>query len=456
MKKNPIIFIAMLIALAFTSCQMNTDDSDNIPDSSYAVAIADNLKDGSANGKIATDKESAKAGETVTLTITPNSGYVLDSLSVKMLNAEITATISDDKTSATFTMPEKDVAINVTFKAATVTPTDDNGGEEVEDPVDDTPAPTPTTPTEATSYKVVYNDQELKAGLTLEQVNAYITQISLVETTDYSINKVKGEVILTDSGYNKLNNYFATNGEPTTTEPTDTTDDGVVYAACRIFLPTVVEHGTIKITNKGKDGNVVKKVYKDNTGVYPGADEGDTIELTLHPDSDWEPYGYFKYENELTVENAFGEKLILTRGRNIYYWTFTMPKTYVKVELPYGFEKPYSLTLDKPTNKTAKIFDPIGATVGKRKPGDVVYVMVVGNEVPRIEGLKRNGAYKYDDITFKNITEEVSSFVENNCTYVKVDVNDYPVANGSWDLAGAHFYSFIMPRDSITIKLTDN
>ena len=439
MKKSPIIFIAMLIALAFTSCQMNTDDTGANPvvpttptdETEYAITIV------ASHGTVELDKTKAKAGETVRLTITPDSGYVLDSLSVKTSDTKITPTIADDKTSATFTMPKGNVSVEASFKTATATPA-------------------PTTPTEATSYAVVYNDETLKSGLTLAQAEAYIAQIQLIETTDYSINKTTGIITLTASGYEKVEPYID-NGKLPTTPTTDGDDDGVVYAACRIFLPTVMEHGTIKITNKGKDGNsVVEKAYKDNTGVYPGADEGDTIELTLHPDSDWEPYGYFKYENELTVENAFGEKLILTRGRNIYYWTFTMPKTYVKVELPYGFEKPYSLTLDKPTNKTAKIFDPIGATVGKRKPGDVVYVMVVGNEVPRIEGLKRNGAYKYDDITFKNITEEVSSFVENNCTYVKVDVNDYPVANGSWDLAGAHFYSFIMPRDSITIKLTGN
>lgn len=47
MKKNPIIFIAMLVALAFTSCQMNTDDSVVIPPTptteatSYTVVYGD-------------------------------------------------------------------------------------------------------------------------------------------------------------------------------------------------------------------------------------------------------------------------------------------------------------------------------------------------------------------------------------------------------------------------------
>ena len=359
MKKNPIIFIAMLIALAFTACQMNTDDTG--------------------------------------------------------LNSDVPSTT--------------------------------------------------TTTTEATSYTVVYGDQELKSGLTLAQAEAYIAQIQLIETTDYSINKTTGIITLTASGYEKVEPYIDNDNLPTT-PTTDGDDDGVVYAACRIFLPTV-EHGTIKITNKGKDGNsVVEKAYKDNTGVYPGADEGDIIEIELRPDSTdvWDAYKYFEYENELTVKDALGQKIDLTGVVKVCsypVYTFTMPKTYVKVELPYGFEKPYPLTLDKLTNTTAKILDPYNATVKTKKPGEEVYVMVVGYKVSSINGLNKNETYKFEDITAEVVKTryvyayDYDGYTEEG-TGVKIGGKGYTVADGSWDLAGAHFYSFIMPRDSITIKLTGN
>ena len=360
MKKNPIIFIAMLIALAFTSCQMNTDDTG--------------------------------------------------------INSDVPSTT--------------------------------------------------TTPTEATSYRVVYNDQELKAGLTLELVNDYITQISLVETTDYSIDKVKGEVILTESGYNKLTKYLAPNGEPTTTEPTDTTDDGVVYAACKITLPNIdPETGKIVVTNKGKDGNsVVEKVYKDNTGVYLGADDGDIIEIQLYPKviNAWECYEYFEYENELTVKDAFGQKISLTgvvKAISYSVYTFTMPKTYVNVGLPHGFEMRYSYTLDKQDDTKAEILNP-GFYGGMKAPGEVVYVMVVGYGISSINGLNKNGTYKFEDITKEVLATRYvykSIWDGNESTYVKIGTESYSMAWGdSWDSTGVHFYSFIMPRDSITIKLTDN
>lgn len=483
MKKSPIIFIAMLIALAFTSCQMNTEDVKDILTATYRVNVAENTyKD-----NVSVDKATPKAGDTVAITITVPADFSADDLKLSVMKNNEAVTVTDvestetNKVKKSFTMPESDVVVTVNFEKM-ATPTDNTGdGEEVDEPKDDNDnketeetvdgadsEPVDETPTtEATSYKVVYNDQELKARLTLEQVNDYITQIPLVETTDYSIDKVKGVVTLTDSGYKKLNNYFATNGEPTTTEPTDTTNDGVVYAACKITLPNIdPETGEIVVTNKGKDGNsVVKKVYKEEgTGaVYLGADEGDIIEIQLYPKviNAWEHYEYFEYENELTVKDAFGQKISLTRVvKAVSYsvYTFTMPKTYVKVELPYGFEMRYSYTLDKQNNTKAEILNP-GFYGGMKAPGEVVYVMVVGYEISSINGLNKNGTYKFEDITDEVLeTRYVYTYEDGNkSTYVKIGTNSYFMAKGdSWDSTGVHFYSFIMPRDSITIKLTGN
>lgn len=196
MKKNPIIFIAMLVALAFTSCQMNTDDSVVIPPT-YKITVT------ATNGTVTLSKTEAKAGEKVFVeSISPNEGYTTNGLEQTFQSKDgktLTLDFGTEDGKRYFVMPECNVVITVTFKAAT-------------------PAPT----TEATSYKIVYGDETLKSGLTLAQVNDYINKVKLILTTDYSLDKVNGVLTLTESGLDKLNKYVADNGE---TE-TPTTDGG--------------------------------------------------------------------------------------------------------------------------------------------------------------------------------------------------------------------------------------
>ena len=63
------------------------------------------------------DKTYAAAGETITLTITPDTGYELDVLEVKDAS-EGTVTVSSDHK---FTMPASNVTVTATFKAVTPT-----------------------------------------------------------------------------------------------------------------------------------------------------------------------------------------------------------------------------------------------------------------------------------------------------------------------------------------------
>ncbi len=74
----------------------------------FTVTVAEGI----ANGTVTPDKAQAEQGETVTLTVTPAQGYVLDTLTVKDAdNADITVTNN------TFTMPAKNVTVTATFKA---------------------------------------------------------------------------------------------------------------------------------------------------------------------------------------------------------------------------------------------------------------------------------------------------------------------------------------------------
>lgn len=74
------------------------------------VALSVTVTPGS-NGNATADKATAKKGETVTLTITPSSGYVVDAITVTAGDVTVGA---DNK----FVMGDKAVAISVTFKAA--------------------------------------------------------------------------------------------------------------------------------------------------------------------------------------------------------------------------------------------------------------------------------------------------------------------------------------------------
>lgn len=69
-----------------------------------------------SNGTVIADKTSGiMAGETVTLTITPSSGYVLSSISAN--NGAVT--LNGSGNTRTFTMPESDVTISATFSVRT-------------------------------------------------------------------------------------------------------------------------------------------------------------------------------------------------------------------------------------------------------------------------------------------------------------------------------------------------
>ena len=112
MQKFPIVYTLMsaILALAFclASCKSNVDDDPTM----YTVTVSSSIE----HGKVSVDKTSAEAGATIKLTATADSGYELESYSVKDAS-ENELTVTDD----TFTMPESNVTVSATFKATAVT-----------------------------------------------------------------------------------------------------------------------------------------------------------------------------------------------------------------------------------------------------------------------------------------------------------------------------------------------
>ena len=119
-----IFFALFIFTSSFTACSSHildiqeglqsaptpTSASAPIPaPTTYTVTVTSG-----AHGAISVDKTNAAAGETVTITVTPEANYMLDVLSITDSSGNAIA-ISAAKT---FTMPESDVTVSGTFKIA--------------------------------------------------------------------------------------------------------------------------------------------------------------------------------------------------------------------------------------------------------------------------------------------------------------------------------------------------
>lgn len=77
------------------------------------------------NGAVTFDSKNVTVGQTVTLTVTPDTGYALDTITVKQGDTDI-ATVKGEGNIYTFVMPDGNVTISATFKAVEYTITVDS------------------------------------------------------------------------------------------------------------------------------------------------------------------------------------------------------------------------------------------------------------------------------------------------------------------------------------------
>ena len=85
--------------------------------SGYAVSVTT-----PKNGKVSVKPTSAAKGTTVTVTVTPDSGYEMDKLTVTDASGKTISTTDKGNGKFTFTMPNGKVSVSATFKQTTVTP----------------------------------------------------------------------------------------------------------------------------------------------------------------------------------------------------------------------------------------------------------------------------------------------------------------------------------------------
>ena len=108
-----------------------------------------------SNGSVSADITTAKEGDAITLTVTPASGYGLDSLTVTKSGGG-TVDVSGDGNTRTFTMPASDVTVTATFSLLLVytsTPADRSGVSVGDIVLADKKT---VAPSEYTSYKAAY------------------------------------------------------------------------------------------------------------------------------------------------------------------------------------------------------------------------------------------------------------------------------------------------------------
>ena len=85
--------------------------------SGYAVSVTT-----PKNGKVSVDPRNAAKGAAVTVTVTPDSGYEMDKLTVTDASGKTIPTTDKGNGKFTFTMPNGKVSVSATFKQTTVTP----------------------------------------------------------------------------------------------------------------------------------------------------------------------------------------------------------------------------------------------------------------------------------------------------------------------------------------------
>jgi len=111
-------FLALALVIALAACSGGTNYvGGSLSETTYTVTI-----EAMTNGTVASDKTTGiSSGSTVTLTITPATGKVLDKFQVKDASNNAIATKAVVAgTTYTFTMPEGNVRVTVTFKSATL------------------------------------------------------------------------------------------------------------------------------------------------------------------------------------------------------------------------------------------------------------------------------------------------------------------------------------------------
>ena len=137
--KHKILGIAVLLCAVFLAACSDLVDELTPKETYYRMEIPSDIK----NGKVSADKTSARAGDTVRLTLSADEGYKLDGLTVKDANgANVPVRTITLGEVYEFTMPKNAVKVSAVFSpiptSVTVTISESTGDFSLESAADGT------------------------------------------------------------------------------------------------------------------------------------------------------------------------------------------------------------------------------------------------------------------------------------------------------------------------------
>ena len=288
------VLAAFSITFSFISCSNGVDDSNNDNSSSYTITIDSAIR----NGSVTSDKSSANAGDTVTLTATPDSGYKFKNFTVKNGNATINITLSG--TTGTFTMPEGNVTVSATFEAENIKT---------------------VSFSTITNGKVSNYQDFLICGFSFKKVPESTVNIYVKPDSGYDI----GSISIKDTSNNDIQ-YTQTDGESYSTVTFTMPDSDVT-----VSVSFIIQAGNKTITVDYGTGS-----YGSASASKSSAKLGTEITVTVKPKTGYKMKSIAIVDSE---SNSISSTVV-TEGEA---YKFTMPDYDVTVTVEFE-KKQYAIT----------------------------------------------------------------------------------------------------------------
>lgn len=324
---------------------------------SYAVKV-----NSATGGKVTANVSSAKKGDTVTLTVTPNDGYGVGKVSVTG------AEVSGSGSTYTFTMPAQDVTVSATFNAksynitkeevahakievsttaktgetVTVKVTPDSGYEVTGVTVNGTAA----TKKDANTYTFTMPAKDVKVSATVAAKTYKVTTGSIT------------------NGTIKVNTSTAKVGDKITITVTPKDGYEVDKVTFNGSAATKNQDGTYSFTMPAKDVTVTATINAKTYGITKdvgsngkvenldsSAKTGETVTIKVTPNSGYKV-------GKVSVSDA-----AVSANGNTY--TFTMPAKAVKVTVTFEKKAESNNNNNKPTTATTAATTATTATTTK-------------------------------------------------------------------------------------------
>ncbi|WP_026528314.1 InlB B-repeat-containing protein [Butyrivibrio sp. VCD2006] len=414
---------------------------------SYSVTVAS-----SENGSAESDKTSATKGDTVSITVAPESGYETDKVTVKDVDGN-SVSVSGSENSYSFTMPAGNVTVTATFKKANYSVTvssASNGSAESDkttankgDTVSITTTPTSGYETDKVTVKdadgnaVAVSGSEDSYSFTMPASN--VTVSAAFKKRSYSIT-----ISSADGGSASASADDATKGETVTI--TTTPDSG--YETDKVTVKDA-DGGTVSVSGSGTSYSFTMPA--DNVTVTPTfkkinysvtvssasngsaasnkttANKGDTVSITTTPASGYET-------DVVTVKDASGSSVTVSGSGDNY--GFTMPASNVTVSATFKL-KSYTISISSATG---------GSVVSNKETaskGDTVILTVTANN-----------EYEIGTVSVKDADGGNVSITEEPLT---MNADSSGTGSGVDDEQGdtdKKKYSFTMPAKNVTVSAT--